>query len=97
MAEACYLLRNLPGGSHAVLELVNRTAIQIAFKLEAEALSIGKLLGQCANVPISLADACLVRMAEQHAKSEVLTLDRDFRIYRKHGRHVISVTTPYKT
>jgi hypothetical protein len=31
---------------------------------------------------MSLADACIVRMAERHA---VLTLDSDFTIYRKHG------------
>jgi len=43
---------------------------------------------------MSLADACLVRMAERHTKSRVLTLDRDFRIYRKHRRHVIPITSP---
>jgi predicted nucleic acid-binding protein len=94
LAETCYLLRNLPGGSQAVLELVNRAIIQIHFRLEEEALSVGKLLVRYANVPMSLADGCLVRMAEQRSKSAVLTLDTDFRIYRKHGRHVISVMTP---
>jgi hypothetical protein len=43
---------------------------------------------------MSLADACLVRMAEQMPDSLVLTLDRDFRLYRKHGRHVIPATMP---
>jgi predicted nucleic acid-binding protein len=55
---------------------------------------VGALLGRYAEVPMSLADACLVRMAERHAKSRVLTLDRDFRIYRKHRRHVIPTTLP---
>jgi predicted nucleic acid-binding protein len=94
LAEACYLLRNLPGGSQAVIELVNRAVIQIAFTLQEEAIPVGKLLGRYADVPMSLADACLVRMAEQHSKSEVLTSDQDFRIYRKYGRHIIPVTTP---
>ena len=40
---------------------------------------------------MSLADACLVRMAERYSSSIVMTLDRDFRIYRKHGRQVIPV------
>ncbi len=44
---------------------------------------------------MSLADACLVRMAEQHVQSKVLTLDQDFRIYRKNTRHVISVLMPH--
>lgn len=47
-----------------------------------------------ADVPMSLADACLVRMAELHAQSKVFTLDQDFRIYRKHSRHVIPVLIP---
>jgi hypothetical protein len=33
-------------------------------------------------------------MAEQHAQSVVMTLDEDFRIYRKHGRQVIPTIMP---
>lgn len=44
---------------------------------------------------MSLVDACLVRMAEQHAQSKVFTLDQDFRIYRKHGRQVIPLLIPH--
>jgi uncharacterized protein len=43
---------------------------------------------------MSLADACLVRMAERYPSGIVMTLDRDFRIYRKHGRQVIPVKMP---
>jgi rRNA-processing protein FCF1 len=43
---------------------------------------------------MSLADACLVRMAEQHADAMVLTLDAHFRVYRKHGRQAIPVIMP---
>ena len=96
LAEACFLVRKLPGGSQAVIELLNRGVIQIPFKVEEEAVSVGKLLGRYADVPMSLADACLVRMAERHANSHVLTLDWDFRIYRKHRRHMIPITTPHK-
>jgi len=96
LAEACFLIRKLPGGSQAIIELLNRGVIQIPFKLEEEAVSVGKLLGRYADVPMSLADACLVRMAERHANSYVLTLDWDFRIYRMHRRHIIPITTPHK-
>ncbi len=41
------------------------------------------------TVTMSLADACLVRMAEQHTTFPILTLDSHFRIYRKSGRAVI--------
>ncbi len=42
---------------------------------------------QYADLPMSLADACLVRMTELAPQSQVLTTDRHFRIYRRHGRH----------
>lgn len=45
-------------------------------------------------MPMDLADACLVRMAEQHEDSRVLTLDSDFHIYRKHDRETIDVIMP---
>jgi predicted nucleic acid-binding protein len=43
---------------------------------------------------MSLADACLVRLAELHADCQVFTLDRDFRRYRRHGRQVIPLLSP---
>ena len=52
------------------------------------------LLRKYADVPMSVADACLVRMAEVTAHSTVLTLDRGFRVYRKHGRQVIPLLMP---
>jgi uncharacterized protein len=47
-----------------------------------------------ASVPMSLADACIVRMSEIHENSFVLTLNSDFRIYRKHRNQIISVIMP---
>lgn len=94
LAETCFLLRHLPGGSRAVLELVNRGVIQTPFQLEDEVQSIMSLMSRYSDVPMSLADACLVRMAEQHAQSRVLTLDGDFLIYRKNNRRVIPVLIP---
>jgi hypothetical protein len=41
-----------------------------------------------------LADACLVRMSEQITDSVVFTLDRDFKVYRKHRRQVIPTIMP---
>lgn len=59
------------------------------FSLNAECSAVVKLATRYANVPMSLADACLVRMAEIHAGSPVVTLDRDFSVYRAHGRQAI--------
>ena len=47
-----------------------------------------------ANLPMSLADACLVRMTELDESSAVMTLDGDFLVYRRHGRQAIPVLMP---
>ena len=94
LTEACFLLRELSGGPAAVLELVGRGVVKIAYGVEAEVEALGKLMTRYAEVPMSLADACLVRMIEQHPGAAVLTLDRDFRICRAHGRRVIPAVMP---
>ena len=68
--------------------------VAISFQLDGQTVSIHKLLVRYANLPMSLADACLVRMAEQDAQSLVMTLDRDFRVYRKNGRQTIPTLIP---
>ncbi len=94
VTEACFLVRNLPGGSTAVVDLVTRGVVRIDYDLQVDAAAIGRLLSRYANVPMSLADACLVRMAEQLAGSRVLTLDRGFRLFRMQGRRVIPTAMP---
>jgi uncharacterized protein len=94
LAEACFLLRRSLGGSQAVMQLLARGIVSAPFRLEEEPSAIAKLLFRYASVPMSLADACLVRMAERYPSGIVMTLDRDFRIYRKHGRQVIPVKMP---
>jgi predicted nucleic acid-binding protein len=43
---------------------------------------------------MSLADVCIVRMAELHEHHAVLTLDSDFSVYRKHGREPLTLIHP---
>ena len=47
-----------------------------------------------ADQPMSLADACLVRLSELHPDAYILTLDSDFRIYRRNGRSQIPALLP---
>ena len=94
ISEACFLLRSIPGGAESIFELVEQRLIALPFRLAEEAGPVRKLLKKYANVPISLADACLVRMAEQDPRASVLTVDGDFRLYRKNGREVIPVLMP---
>ena len=72
-----------------MLALVQRGLLRVTFRLEEELSAVQRLMAKYHDVPASLADPCLVRMAEQRADNAVLTLDSDFRIYRRNGRQVV--------
>jgi hypothetical protein len=74
--------------------LLRRGAVVSAFQLAGELDRVLNLVQKYADVPMSLADACLVRMTETLADPVVLTTDADFRIYRRHGRHIVPCVTP---
>lgn len=94
ISEAYFLLQNVYPGQEAAISLVKDRIIQIPFRLEEEIDLISELLSRYQSVPMSLADACLVRMAEQYPESIVLTLDSDFEIYRKNRNQIIPVIMP---
>jgi len=71
-----------------------RRALVLAFDLEAELEQVLALMDKYASVPMSLADACLVRMTETLPHPLVLTTDGDFKIYRRHGRQVLPCLMP---
>jgi predicted nucleic acid-binding protein len=96
VSEACFLLREANGGPDAVLELLARGIVRSDFRVMAELDSLRTLMKKFANVPMSLADACLVRMTELEPKSVVLTLDSDFGIYRRNRRQVVPTISPGK-
>jgi predicted nucleic acid-binding protein len=95
ITEACFLISRYGGSPDEIMELVREGLFQIALQLSEEAASITTLLRRYADTPMSLADACLVRLAELHHNCRVLTLDRDFVRYRRHGRNVIPLLAPW--
>ena len=94
ISEACFLLRNLEGGSIAVVELLERNLVVVDFDLTSEIQAVKKLMSKYANVPMSLADACLIRMTEIEKGSQIITLDRDFNVYRRFDRQQVPVLMP---
>lgn len=94
VTEAAYLLSRARGGVGALLGLLARGVIEVRFSLQTEIEAIERLMRRYASVPMSLADACLVRMSELHSASTVLTLDSDFSIYRRNGRQAIPLAAP---
>jgi len=82
IAESCYLLRNVPGAPETVLANVEQGVFQVPFQLSRSAAEVRRILRKYRDVPIDLADACLIRLADQVVTPDILTLDRDFKIYR---------------
>jgi len=95
LSEACFVVLREGGDPANVLALLQRGILKIALDLNREATALEVLMRRYADTPMSLADACLVRLAEIHPDCRVLTLDRDFIHYRRHGRQVIPLLSPW--
>jgi predicted nucleic acid-binding protein len=96
LSETLFLLRDLRLGAIETMRFIEKGILRLPFKLDEEAGAISRLLQRYTNVPMSLADACLVRMSEQHDGAVVMTFDSDFDIYRRHRREVIPTIRPGK-
>ncbi len=94
ITEACFLLRNVYRGEEEVMNLLENQILHISFSLKNELATTRQLLARYQSVPMSLADACLVRMTELYPDSLLLTLDSDFTIYRKNQNQPIALTHP---
>ncbi len=97
LSEAWFLLQRFPADQGKLLRLLEKKDIRIDFDLSAEVDGIVELLRRYENVPISVADACLVRMSERHADSLVFTTDTDFNIYRRYRNQIIPALLPPST
>ena len=92
MSEAFHLLG--PRGAPALIALLRRGAVYVGFALARDQEPVLRLMAKYSDVPMSLADACLVRMTETHADAVILTTDTDFRIYRRHSRQIVPCSMP---
>lgn len=83
LSEACFLLARIsPAGPENVLSLAEKGFFEIKFNLDDHWDSVGALIRKYRDQPISLADACLIRLAEIHKEPRILTFDADFEVYR---------------
>jgi uncharacterized protein len=92
LSEAFHLLG--PEGVKSLGELLRRGALLVAFSFGENVGPVVKLMEKYSDVPMSFADACLVRMTETLPEPTILTTDMDFRLYRRHSRHVVPCITP---
>jgi predicted nucleic acid-binding protein len=94
IAEACYLIERRGVNGAVLLKRIENGLLRIALKIEEHCAELEKLMTRSANVPMSTAHSCLVRMSEIYPQCHVLTLDSDFRVYRRNGRQMIPTITP---
>ena len=94
LTEASFLLKREGQEADPLFALLERGVIRIALDIQEELADLQALMHRYRNKPMSLADACLIRLSELHSDAEVFTLDSDFRIYRRHGNKVIPVLMP---
>jgi predicted nucleic acid-binding protein len=92
LTEAFYLLGN--AGASALCDLLRHRTIACRLDLDDQVDIVIGLMEKYADVPMSFADACLVRMTEALPSPILLTTDSDFRVYRRHSRQTIPCETP---
>jgi predicted nucleic acid-binding protein len=94
LTEATFLLARVGADPGMIVHLITAGLLTIVPLFDENAEAITRLLRRYANVPMSLADACLVRIVERTPHASVFTLDSDFQIYRQKGRRRIPLIAP---
>jgi uncharacterized protein len=94
LTEVVFLMKNQGVDLDSLWELLRRDILEVDFDMQEDFEQVSALMRRYANLPMDLADACIVRMAEKRQNVRVFTLDSDFRIYRRHGRQVIPLIFP---
>ena len=96
LSETSFLLQRIGADPSLPVTLVERGMLRIVPLLNSsdDALAVGRLIRRYRDVPMSFADACLVRLVERTDRASILTLDSDFGIYRQARRRVIPLLAP---
>ncbi|HEY3908817.1 MAG TPA: PIN domain-containing protein [Stellaceae bacterium] len=93
LTEACFLLARASQPASRLLDKLRQGALRIGVHLEDEADAVAQLMRRYRDLPMSLADACVIRLAEISGLP-ICTLDSDFAIYRRHRRIALELISP---
>lgn len=94
LAETMYLLGGHARAQDALWSLLENRALNVAFRIEGHIGSLRRVMHEYRDAPMSLADACLVRIAEIYEHHAIMTLASGFSIHRKHGRTPLALIQP---
>ena len=87
-----YLLADQPRAQEAIWEMLARGAVRLLLLDSGDSPRIRELMRKYADLPMDLADAALLRVAEREGIRTIFTVDRkDFSVYRLHGRMRLTV------
>ena len=90
LAETAFHLRN----SFLTLRLLNTGLVKLAFEMKDHESELSELARRYADRKPDLADLCLIRMSELHPMHPVITVDGDFRFYRRDRYKAIPLIMP---
>jgi predicted nucleic acid-binding protein len=82
------------GDAGLVFEMIEEDLIRLAFDCDDHLPQLAALAKRYRDRKPDLADLCLIRMSELHSKHSVITVDKDFRVYRRNKREVIPLIAP---
>jgi predicted nucleic acid-binding protein len=95
LSEVIFNLQSEGMPLDSVLHYLDGGIIRLDFSMDENRADVLNLLRKYADQPMSLADACLVRMAELNNNCQIFTTDKDFLIYRRKGRNMIPLLAPF--
>lgn len=96
--EAMHLLSRAGGtaGREALWRLVLTGRLEVLDLSRSAVERSAELMSAYADLPMDLADATLVALAEERGHRRVFTLDSDFQVYRLHGRQRFEVVPGWR-
>ena len=94
LSEVHFLTQNIPEEKHRIESWLANGRLKLPFTVREHRSHIHDLMARYASVPMSFADACLVRMSELWPEAAVFTLDSDFRVYRRNKRQSLPLICP---
>ncbi len=90
LSEAAFHL----GSSEEILALVTSGLLEVSFDCSQHIEKLHELAERYADRNPDFADLCLIRMSELYPRHVIVTVDDDFRVYRRNKREAIPVLCP---
>lgn len=91
LTEAMHLLGVTPRAQEALCEMIEDGALGLLALDRTDVGRMKELMRRYRDLPMDVADAALVRVAEREGLKRILTFDKHFRVYRlpRRGHFVV--------